>query len=84
MKEYLKKVRQWLSALSFKTGVAVAAICVVCYILSFLQMFLPVSVAVKGALWVIFFGLAKACQYTALIILGKAGIERIRHMLRSR
>ncbi len=41
-------------------------------------MLLPISVAAKGTLWFIFFGLAKTAQYSALLILGKAGIEKIR------
>ncbi len=41
-------------------------------------MLLPISVAAKGTLWFIFFGLAKTAQYSALLILGKAGVEKIR------
>lgn len=68
----------WLSSLSFKTGLVVLGICAGCYVISFAQMLLPISVAAKGVLWVVFFGLAKTAQYSALLILGKAGIERIR------
>lgn len=41
-------------------------------------MLLPISVAAKGIIWTVFFGLAKATQYTALLILGKAGLGRIK------
>lgn len=75
---------EWLRSLSFATGLAVAAFCVACYIISFAQMLLPLSAAAKGALWVLFYGLAKASQYTALLILGKAGVERLRRLLRRR
>ena len=91
----MKKIRSvlaWLAApaaerlrsLSFATGVAVAGVCVACYVISFAQMLLPLSAAVKGALWVVFYGLAKASQYTALLILGKAGIGRIKSALSRR
>ena len=73
-----KSIISKLSRLSFKTGLTVAAVCAVCYLISFAQMLLPISVAAKGALWVLFFGLAKTAQYTAIAIVGKAGIEKIR------
>jgi len=84
MKDTFVKIKKWLASLSFKTGAIVAAICMMCYILSFMQMLLPVSGAVKGVLWALFFGLAKTCQYTAILILGKAGVERLRRILKSR
>jgi len=74
----IKRIREWLSSLSFKTGLVVLGICGACYAISFAQMLLPISIAAKGVLWVVFFGLAKTAQYSALLILGKAGIERIR------
>ena len=77
MKDTFVKIKKWLASLSFKTGAIVAAICVMCYILSFMQMLLPVSGAVKGVLWALFFGLAKTCQYTAILILGKAGVRAV-------
>ena len=78
MKEYLLKIAAWLKGLSFRTGVMVGLMCVACYCISFAQMLLPISVAAKGVLWFVFFGLAKTFQYSALMILGKAGIDRIR------
>lgn len=80
----LAVLKNFFSALSFRTGVMVGCACVVCYIASFAQMLLPVSAALKGVLWVVLFGLAKATQYTALLILGKAGIERLRKAFKSK
>ncbi|MDO4335213.1 MAG: hypothetical protein Q4C37_05200 [Bacteroidales bacterium] len=85
-KETLSKaataLKEWLSTLSFKTGLLVAALCIACYAISFAQMLLPISVAAKGTLWVVFFGLAKTFQYSALLILGKAGVAKLRDMFR--
>ena len=44
-----RRVREWLGALSFRTGVVIAAACVCCYALSFLQMLLPIGVGAKGS-----------------------------------
>ncbi|MBD5185011.1 MAG: hypothetical protein HDS11_05670 [Bacteroides sp.] len=82
MKTLLLRIGNWLRGLSFRTGVIVAALCALCYAISFLQMLLPLGAAVKGALWVTFFGLAKTLQYTALLILGKAGWQRLKGMLK--
>ena len=59
-----------------------AACCLLCYAISFAQMLLPLSTTAKAALWATFFGMAKALQYTALLILGKAGVSRLRAALR--
>ena len=67
-----------LSGLSFRTGVIVLAMCIPFYAISFAQMALPISVSLKGVLWVIFFGLAKTAQYGGLTILGAEGIKRIK------
>lgn len=71
-------VKQWLAGLSFRTGVIVLCVCILCYVISFAQMLLPISTTTKGALWFIFFGLAKTAQYSGLLIIGKAGVERIK------
>lgn len=84
MKQFFIKVRDWLGGLSFRTGLAVAGLCVLCYVLSFAQMLLPLSVSAKGALWVVLYGLAKTLQYSALLILGKEGVARIRSAFRKR
>ena len=53
-------------------------------IVSFTQMLLPVSATTKGVLWVVFFGLAKTFQYAALLILGTAGLTRIKAIFKYR
>lgn len=78
------KAVRYLRSLSFRTGAIVAALCGICYVISFAQMLLPFSTVAKGVIWVIFFGMAKACQYTAILILGKAGVERIRNVIKRR
>jgi len=78
----MNRMKRWLSTLSFKTGLLFLGFCVICYAVSFAQMLLPLSVKAKGILWVVFFGLAKTMQYAALLILGKAGIEKIRKYIR--
>ncbi|MDE6009089.1 MAG: hypothetical protein K2G90_07765 [Muribaculaceae bacterium] len=85
MKIFFSKIWQaikgWLTKLSFRTGVIVLLTCIPLYILSFAQMALPISVSLKGTLWVIFFGLAKTTQYGGLTILGAEGIKRIKSYL---
>ncbi|MCM1067600.1 MAG: hypothetical protein NC418_08530 [Muribaculaceae bacterium] len=76
------RLRDALSRLSFRTGVWVLAVCVLCYVISFAQMLLPVSAAAKTALWVVFFGLAKAAQYSAILILGTTGVARLRRFFK--
>ena len=82
MKKFLLVIKQHLSKLSFRTGVIVLSMCIPFYILSFAQMLLPLSVEMKGILWVIFFGLAKAFQYGGLTLLGVEGWKRLRAALR--
>ncbi|MCQ2215474.1 MAG: hypothetical protein MJZ31_06095 [Bacteroidales bacterium] len=79
MKQLFQKVKQWLSTLSFRTGMIVLLCCIPFYILSFAQLALPISTSVKGVLWVILFGLAKTCQYGGLTILGVEGIKRLKN-----
>lgn len=78
MKQHLINMKQWLSRLSFRTGVIVLLCCIPCYILSFAQMLLPISTSAKGALWFILFGLAKTFQYGGLTILGVEGVKRLK------
>lgn len=82
MSQMFIRLRQWLGKLSFRTGIIVAALCVICYIVSFAQMLLPMSATVKGVLWTVFFGLAKTFQYTAILILGTAGVTRVKAMFK--
>lgn len=81
---FWQRLRKWVASLSFRTGCVVAGVCLLCYAISFLQMLLPLSIGMKGALWVVFFGLAKTAQYTALLILGKEGWLRLRRALTRR
>lgn len=74
------RFKQWLGRLSFRTGIVVAALCIISYIVSFAQILLPISATMKGVLWTVFFGLAKTFQYTALLILGSAGLTQAKAM----
>ncbi len=76
--ELLSRLKTWLQSLSFRTGVIVLLCCIPFYILSFAQMLLPISVAAKGVLWTILFGMAKCCQYGGLTILGVEGYKRLK------
>ncbi len=78
LKQTFQNIKRWLAGLSFRTGLYVLAVCVFCYAISFAQMLLPISIEAKGILWFIFFGLAKTAQYSALLILGKEGVSRLR------
>lgn len=82
IKQCGRRVKAWLGGLSFRTGVVVLLCCVPCYVLSFAQMALPISVAMKGILWFVLFGLAKCCQYGGLTILGVEGVRRLRALRR--
>jgi hypothetical protein len=44
-------------------------------------MLLPISVAAKGVLWTVLFGMAKTCQYGGLTILGVEGYRRLKNMV---
>lgn len=80
----VSRIKRWLTTLSYRTGMYVLGACVLFYVVSFAQMLLPISVGAKGTLWVIFFGLAKTAQYSALLILGKAGLASLRKKFRKR
>ncbi len=47
------RFRGWLTQLSFRTGLVVAVLCAVCYVVSFAQVLLPISAAAKSVLWVV-------------------------------
>lgn len=78
MKKLFKGIAARLAGLSFRTGIIVLLLCIPFYILSFAQMAWDISYSMKGALWVIFFGLAKTFQYTGLTILGVEGVKRLK------
>lgn len=84
MKKVFYKIKAKLGRLSFRTGVVLALMCLLCYVISFAQMLLPLSVTVKGVLWAVFFGLAKTFQYSAIAVLGTTGVSRLRQWFRSR
>ena len=77
-----ERIKSAAGRLSFRTGVIFLALCIVCYIVSFAQMALPLSVGVKSVLWVVFFGLAKTFQYAGLAVVGVEGIKRIKRRMR--
>ena len=74
----IKNLKNKLSKLSFRTGVILIILCVMCYILSFAQILLPISAVAKGVLWTIFFGLAKTFQYSGIAVLGAEGLKRVK------
>ena len=78
LKNILQSTKQWLAGLSFRTGVIVLSSCVLFYILSFAALALPVSAALRGALWFVLFGCAKTAQYGGLLILGVEGVKRVK------
>ena len=84
MLSIIGQVKNFLSQLSFRTGIVLIIACVICYIVSFAQMLLPISVTAKGVLWVVFFGLAKTFQYSALAVLGVEGVKRVKSWWKNR
>lgn len=80
----LEKIKALLGRLSFRTGIVILGVCIICYIASFAQMLLPISNAAKGVLWFILFGLAKTTQYTALAILGVEGWRKIKQKIKGK
>ena len=84
MLSIIGQAKNFLSRLSFRTGVVLVILCVICYIVSFAQMLLPISVAAKGVLWIVFFGLAKTFQYSALAVLGVEGVKRVKSWWKNR
>ncbi len=84
MLSIIGQVKNFLSRLSFRTGIVLIIACVICYIVSFAQMLLPISATAKGVLWVVFFGLAKTFQYSALAVLGVEGVKHIKQWWKNR
>ena len=84
IKVIITRIKEWLSRLSFRTGVIVLGTCVIFYVLSFAQALLPISAAAKGVLWFVLFGLAKTTQYMGLAILGVEGWKRVKQWFRTR
>ena len=84
MKNFWCRAKQFLQGLSFRTGVLILVACGAFYLISFGVFLQPLATTVQGALWVIFFGLAKTTQYTALLILGKEGVVRLKRFFNRR
>ena len=82
LRGWFTSVRAWLSGLSFRTGVCVAVACIMFYALAFLCLALPFSYALRIGLWALFYGLAKTAQYSALLILGKAGVQKLKRLFK--
>lgn len=80
----IERVKAMLGLLSFRTGIIILAVCIVCYIASFAQMLLPISATTKSVLWFILFGLAKTTQYTALTILGVKGLSSLKTKIKKK
>lgn len=78
----MRRIKQWLAGLSFRTGVIVLLMAIPFYVASFAQLLLPISAAWKSSLWVVLFGLAKTAQYGGLTILGVEGLKRLKAKLR--
>ena len=70
-RQILHRVRLFLARLSFRTGLWLLAACAVSYLLAFAPILFPLS-------------LAKALQYSAVLVLGKAGGHRLRDWWRRR
>ena len=82
-KKILSRIKNWLQGLSFRTGVIVMALCLPCYFISLgLPWLLDMDASKKGAMFVVFFGLAKTFQYAGLTILGKEGYRRLKAKLK--
>lgn len=77
-REFLNRVKAYLAQFTFRQGVVVLVICVLCYIASAVQALLPFSAATKSVLFIIFFGMAKLTQYVGLAIVGVDGWRRIK------
>ena len=75
-------IKSYLQKLSFRTGVIVLLMCIPFYLLSFVQVFFPVSTVTKGILFTVFFGLAKSFQYGGIAILGKEGYKQVKGYFR--
>lgn len=80
----LLKIKNKFGKSAFKIGLILLGICIVCYVLSFAQMLLPISLTAKGVLWFIFFGTAKTLQYTAITIMGADGFLKLKKMWKER
>lgn len=86
-----EKIKLWLSKLSFRTGVIVLALCVLCYIIAFIPIIPCVNEwglvswmnpYVKGLWWTAWIGLAHVFKYSCIAILGVEGFKRVKAFFR--
>ena len=80
----IRRLKIFLSRLSFRIGVIMIIVCIICYIASFAQMLLPISNTAKCILWVVFFGLAKTFQYGGLLVLGVEGTKYLKQWFKTK
>lgn len=78
IKRAIGRIKLYLSRLSFRTGIIILFLCVPFYAISFGVLMLPIGEVLRGALWALFFGLAKSAQYGGLTILGVEGVKKIK------
>lgn len=83
-RQFIDNAKAYLAQFTFRQGVVVLVICVLCYIASAVQALLPFSAATKSVLFIIFFGMAKLTQYVGLAIVGVEGWRRIKAYFRLR
>ena len=83
-KELFERFKQWLSRLSFRTGVIVLVVGIALQLLSFVPMLFDISAKLKGIIWFWMFGAGKGAQYSGLTIMGVEGIKGLRKYLKKR
>ena len=83
-KELFARFRQWLSRLSFRTGLIVFACGIALQLASFVPMLFDISAELKGIIWFWTFGAGKAAQYSGLTIMGVEGIKGLRNYFKKR
>ena len=77
----LERIKSFFKRLSTRTGVILLIVCILLYLASGIQALLPLEESTKGILFIIFFGLAKVFQYSAIAVLGVKGWQKIKAKL---
>lgn len=77
----LERIKTFLKGLSMRTGIILLVVCLLLYAASAIQAFLPLDKSTKGILFIIFFGLAKVFQYSAIAVLGVKGWQKLKAKL---
>ena len=83
-KELFERFKQWLSRLSFRTGLIVFGAGIAFQLASFVPMLSDISAQLKGVIWFWMFGAGKAAQYSGLTIMGVEGIKGLRNYFKKR